>query len=122
MQRFFAGLLLSATLAGSMTSAQAGNAAPPEAPLPPDLTAHATTATAPPPPSGYEFDALRHQIGRVMDIYRRRPLNTLEHNPWEVMHWSLTWALARRSGRAPAKVISWAPSRGSIAADAATAR
>lgn len=91
MQRFFAGLLLFATLAGSMTSARAGNAAPPAAPLPPDLTAPATTATAAPPPSGYEFDALRHQIGRVMDIYRRRPLNTLEHNPWEVMHWSLTW-------------------------------
>jgi hypothetical protein len=63
----------------------------PLAPLPPDLSLDTTTATAALPPSSSELDAVRHQIARVLATYRRRPLNTLDHTPWEVMHWSLTW-------------------------------
>jgi hypothetical protein len=91
MPRTLAALLSLAVLATTMTGLQAADEAAPAAPLPPDLTADLPTATAPQPPSSEEFVALRHQIVRVLDIYRRRPLSTLEHNPWEVMHWSLTW-------------------------------
>jgi hypothetical protein len=79
----------------------------PTAPLPPDLSLDTTTATAPPPHSSYEFDSLRHQIARVLATYRRRPLNTLDHTPWEVMHWSLTWGAGAtiRQGNAGSDLV-----------------
>lgn len=80
----------------------------PTAPLPPDLSLDTTTATAAPPPSSSELDALRHQIARVLATYRRRPLNTLDHTPWEVMHWSLTWGAGAtiRQGNAAGDLVN----------------
>lgn len=89
---FFLGFTIVATAAAP--TARADEA--PTAPLPPDLSLDSTTATAAPPPRTTDLDSLRHRIARVLDVYRRRPLSTLEHNPWEVMHWSLTWGAGAR--------------------------
>ena len=85
--------ILAVALAAPLARGSDSSDAPdiPTAPLPPDLSLDTTTATAAPPPSSSDLDAVRHQIARVLSIYRRRPLNTLDHTPWEVMHWSLTW-------------------------------
>lgn len=91
MPRTLAALLWIVAVATPMTAARATDDTAPAAPLPPDLTMDTPAATAPQPPSNADFDSLRHRILRVLDVYRRRPLSTLEHNPWEVMHWSLTW-------------------------------
>lgn len=82
-------LAVAAPLARGSRAADALNI--PTAPLPPDLSRDTSTATAPLPPSSYELDSLRHQIARVLATYRRRPVNTIDHTPWEVMHWSLPW-------------------------------
>lgn len=73
---------------------------PAEPPLPapllpgPDRHASATVAAAEPPPASKELSALRRQIGRTLAAYSRRPLNTLEHNPWELMHWAIAYGPA----------------------------
>jgi hypothetical protein len=69
----------------------AGRAVVPDAPLPPEITAPALPATAPVAPASARLDALRIKIARTIAAYERRPLNTLEHNPWEVMHWALAY-------------------------------
>lgn len=63
----------------------------PAAPLPPEIPFSTLAATAPPPPASSRLDALRVKIARTIAAYDRRPLNTLEHNPWEVMHWVLAY-------------------------------
>lgn len=34
-----------------------------------------------------ELIALRHKVRQALSIYYARPINTREHNPWEVFHW-----------------------------------
>ncbi|MEO1993350.1 MAG: hypothetical protein ABGW78_15525 [Pirellulales bacterium] len=63
----------------------------PHAPLPPDISFTSHSASATPAPMTEELIHLRHQIHRVLAAYRQRPLNTLEHTPWDIMHWSLAW-------------------------------
>ena len=75
----------------------------PIAPLPPGLDSpecidHRATmpATAAAPPQTRRLAALRRQIGEVLGAYERRPLNTIEHTPWEVMHWAIAYGAAGR--------------------------
>ncbi|MFM8413461.1 MAG: hypothetical protein ACKOCX_01920 [Planctomycetota bacterium] len=42
--------------------------------------------TGMPAPRTPRFERLRRQIDQTLKIYQRRPLNTAEHTPWEVMH------------------------------------
>ncbi|MFM7034509.1 MAG: hypothetical protein ACKOYJ_04845 [Planctomycetia bacterium] len=42
--------------------------------------------SGPPPPKTRRLMALRTQIARTLATYQRRPLNTAQHSPWEVMH------------------------------------
>jgi hypothetical protein len=42
--------------------------------------------TGRPAPRSPRFERLRTSIARTLAIYQRRPLNTAEHTPWEVMH------------------------------------
>jgi len=42
--------------------------------------------TGDPPPRTPRFERLRMQIARTLEAYRRRPLNSAQHTPWEVMH------------------------------------
>lgn len=60
-------------------------------PLPPEPGPPTADATAPPPPRTRRMESLRRQIAHVLGLYRKRPLTTMANNPWEVMHWALTW-------------------------------
>jgi len=42
--------------------------------------------TAARPPQTKRFERLRAQIAQALASYQRRPLNTAQHTPWEVMH------------------------------------
>ena len=42
--------------------------------------------TGPQPPQTRRFERLRVQVARTLELYQRRPLNTAQHTPWEVMH------------------------------------
>lgn len=42
--------------------------------------------TAAPPPRTARFERLRRLIADTLATYQRRPLNTAQHSPWEVMH------------------------------------
>ena len=42
--------------------------------------------TGRPAPRSPRFERLRASIARTLAIYQRRPLNTAQHTPWEVMH------------------------------------
>jgi len=43
-------------------------------------------ATGAPPPRSTRFERLRVRIAQTLATYQRRPLNTAQHTPWEVMH------------------------------------
>ncbi|MCE9630919.1 MAG: hypothetical protein K8S94_09450 [Planctomycetia bacterium] len=43
-------------------------------------------ATGAPPPNTRRFQNLRSRIAQTLGVYQRRPLNTAQHTPWEVMH------------------------------------
>lgn len=42
--------------------------------------------TGAPPPRTARFERLRRVIANTLATYQRRPLNTAQHTPWEVMH------------------------------------
>jgi len=42
--------------------------------------------TGAPPPKTRRFDRLSGRIAQTLAIYQRRPLNTADNTPWEVMH------------------------------------
>jgi len=42
--------------------------------------------TGMPAPNTARFERLRKSIAQTLTTYRRRPLNTAQHTPWEVMH------------------------------------
>jgi hypothetical protein len=54
-------------------------------PTPPVAVAPAK-ATGTPPPRTARFERLRRLITDTLASYQRRPLNTAQHSPWEVMH------------------------------------
>jgi hypothetical protein len=39
-----------------------------------------------PPPRSQRLDRLRSRIAQTLAAYQRRPLNTAQHSPWEIMH------------------------------------
>jgi hypothetical protein len=43
-------------------------------------------STGTPAPRTRRFERLRSNIARTLATYQRRPLNTAQHTPWEVMH------------------------------------
>jgi len=61
--------------------------APPQGrrPLPP-LVVTRLQGTGAPPPRTRRFEQLRASIARTLAAYQRRPLNTAQHTPWELMH------------------------------------
>jgi hypothetical protein len=62
------------------------------APLPPDQATSTTASNDEPTrprtlPLTPAQEALRNKIRKALAIYHRRPVNTRDHNPWEVFHW-----------------------------------
>ncbi|MFN5757215.1 MAG: hypothetical protein ACK48M_10580 [Planctomycetia bacterium] len=49
-------------------------------------TASSKQGTAAPPPKTKRLERLRAQVAQTLATYQRRPLNTAQHTPWEVMH------------------------------------
>ncbi len=52
----------------------------------PPLVVTRLQPTGAPPPATRRFEQLRRRIAQTLATYQRRPLNTAEHTPWEVMH------------------------------------
>ena len=52
----------------------------------PPLVVTRLQATGAPPPRTRRFERLRGRISQTLSVYQRRPLNTAQHTPWEVMH------------------------------------
>ncbi len=52
----------------------------------PPLVVTRLQATGAPPPKTARFERLRSRIAQALATYQRRPLNTAENTPWEVMH------------------------------------
>ncbi len=63
------------------------------------------------PPQTREFAVLKKQVERTLELYKRRPLNTVENTPWEVMHGFIAFGLPSqlRVGRSGTLVnsIGW---------------
>ncbi len=77
-----------------------GDSAPPaaETQTPPEAAPRAVAAegTAPRPPSNQRFQRLQTKIAQTLAAYQRRPLNTAEHTPWEVMHGFIAFGIPSR--------------------------
>ena len=52
----------------------------------PPLVVTRLQATGAPPPKTRRFERLRGRIAQTLATYQRRPLNTAQNTPWEVMH------------------------------------
>jgi hypothetical protein len=52
----------------------------------PPLVVTRLQATGAPPPKTRRFERLRGRISQTLATYQRRPLNTAQNTPWEVMH------------------------------------
>jgi hypothetical protein len=68
--------------------------------------------TGKPAPRTRRLEALRGRIARTLATYQRRPLNTAEHTPWEVMHGFIAFGIptqVRVGGPAgdPVNAIGW---------------
>ncbi|NDC64431.1 MAG: hypothetical protein EBZ59_10725, partial [Planctomycetia bacterium] len=68
--------------------------------------------TAVPPPKTRRFERLRVRIAQTLAAYQRRPLNTSQHTPWEVMHGFIAFGIPTRvrvGGPAgdPVNAIGW---------------
>jgi len=65
-----------------------------------------------PPPQTRRFERLRRWIAQTLETYQRRPLNTAQHTPWEVMHGFVAFGIptqVRVGGPAgdPVSAIGW---------------
>jgi hypothetical protein len=58
---------------------------------------------APRPPASQRFNRLKSRVAQTLAAYQRRPLNTTEHTPWEVMHGFIAFGI-------PSKVRVGGPS------------
>ena len=61
-------------------------ASPPGRRQTPPLVVTSLQATGAPVPRTRRLERLRTSIARTLAVYQRRPLNTAQHTPWEVMH------------------------------------
>ena len=69
-------------------------------------------ATGAPPPKTQRFERLRGRIAQTLATYQRRPLNTAQHTPWEVMHGFIAFGIptqVRVGGPSgdPVSAIGW---------------
>ncbi len=62
-------------------------------PRQPASTAWTIEGTAPSAPVNDRMNRLKRRIEQVLAIYKRRPLNTQDHTPWEVMHSFLAYGI-----------------------------
>jgi hypothetical protein len=91
--------------------------APARAPAPKATAARSGTSGTPKPsgmaaPQTTRFNRLRGQIAQTLAAYQRRPLNTAQHTPWEVMHGFIAFGIptkVRVGGPAgdPVNAIGW---------------
>lgn len=85
---------------------------------PPEANPYATrNPVGPPPPRSRRLERLRTGIARTLATYQRRPLNTAQHSPWEVMHGFIAFGIPtqlRVGGPAgtPVNSIGWMNSGG----------
>ena len=90
----------------------------PPADAPPEAAPRAVAeGTAPRPPANQRFSRLKTRIAQTIATYQRRPLNSAEHTPWEVMHGFIAFGIPSRvrvggpSGD-PVNSIGWMNSGG----------
>ena len=62
-----------------------------------------TEGTAPRPPVNQRFTRLKNRVTQTLAAYQRRPLNSAQHTPWEVMHGFIAFGI-------PSKVRVGGPS------------
>ena len=65
-----------------------------------------------PPPQSRRLERLRLGITRTLAAYQRRPLNTAQHSPWEVMHGFIAFGIPTQlrvggPGGTPVNSIGW---------------
>jgi hypothetical protein len=65
-----------------------------------------------PPPQSRRLERLRLGITRTLAAYQRRPLNTAQHSPWEVMHGFIAFGIPTQlrvggPGGTPVNAIGW---------------
>ncbi len=65
-----------------------------------------------PPPQSRQMQQLRAGIARTLAAYQRRPLNTAQHSPWEVMHGFIAFGIPTQlrvggPGGTPVNAIGW---------------
>jgi hypothetical protein len=87
-------------------------AAPPGRRQTPPLVVTGLQASGAPAPRTRRLERLRTSIARALAIYQRRPLNTAQHTPWEVMHGFIAFGIptqVRVGGPAgdPVNAIGW---------------
>ncbi|MFM9195312.1 MAG: hypothetical protein ACKOWG_06140 [Planctomycetia bacterium] len=63
-------------------------------------------------PATPRFARLRSRIGQTLAAYQRRPLNTAQHTPWEVMHGFIAFGIPTKlrvggPGGDPVNAIGW---------------
>ena len=68
--------------------------------------------SGPPPPKTRQFERMRLRIARTLAAYQRRPLNTAENTPWEVMHGFIAFGIPTQlrvggPGGTPVNAIGW---------------
>ena len=78
----------------------------------PPLVVTRLQPTGGPPPKTQQFERLRSRIAQTLALYQRRPLNTTQHTPWEVMHGFIAFGIptqVRVGGPAgdPVSAIGW---------------
>jgi hypothetical protein len=78
----------------------------------PPLVVTRLQATGAPPPKTHRFERLRGRIAQTLATYQRRPLNTAQNTPWEVMHGFIAFGIPtqiRVGGPAgdPVSAIGW---------------
>jgi hypothetical protein len=59
----------------------------------PDKTSLASTLSAEANPERVANARLLNKVSRVLDYYYDRPLNTRDHGPWSVLHWSIAYGV-----------------------------
>jgi len=65
-----------------------------------------------PVPQSRRLERLRQGIDRTLAAYQRRPLNTAQHSPWEVMHGFIAFGIPTQlrvggPGGTPVNAIGW---------------
>ena len=66
----------------------------------------------PQPPKSRRLERLRLGVSRTLITYQRRPLNTAQHSPWEVMHGFIAFGIPTQlrvggPGGTPVNAIGW---------------